>query len=433
MAKPLNNDQIIRELKPDPSRPFYRRSVHSLVGSGLFVNVTRAGGRKYIARYVIGGKPIDITLGNAMSMSVKEAQAKHQEGYELATLGKDPRLHWKAAIVANQQAQSMQTLFDDWLEHFRSTPSAKTKRLPTAKTAREHEARWNRYCRDRLGPLIVEDVTRPMLVSHLKTLARKAPVEARHQLNVLRAMLDHAEDAGQISDNPMTGVRSKKVGGSAGKIGERVLSVSELVRLWQALDTQNTNGKLSPQVATAIKLLILTGARRTEVTGMRWSELDLDAGVWALPSSRTKNGRAHLVYLSPLACRLLSSMDRANGFVFVGRGDDKPMHPDSVNNAIARLTGTKKRNPGDEPALTGMESFTPHDLRRSAATGWSEQGALGEVIEGMLNHTKERLVQTYNKNRHADAQLRAWLRWAEILESELLGEKVTATVIAIGG
>ena len=72
MAKALNNQDLIRKLKPNPLKPFYRRAVHSHVGSGLYVKVTAAAGRKYVARYIIKGKPVDVTIGNAMSMTLQE-------------------------------------------------------------------------------------------------------------------------------------------------------------------------------------------------------------------------------------------------------------------------------------------------------------------------------------------------------------------------
>ena len=72
----------------------------------------------------------------------------------------------------------------------------------------------------------------------------------------------------------------------------------------------------------AVRMLLLTGARRNEVFDLEWRELDLDAGTWVLPARRTKNGREHIVYLVPAVVDLLRSVPRFKGcsFVFTTNG-----------------------------------------------------------------------------------------------------------------
>jgi len=415
MAKALNNQDLIRKLKPNPSQPFYRRAVHSHVGSGLYVKVTSAGGRKYVARYIIQGKPVDVTLGNAMSMSLQEAKDKHVEGYNLAADGRDPRLAWKAQIKSNEQAATMQSLFDEWLQFYSATPGQRSKRVPAKKTVNEHHARWNRYCKEALGPFLVSDIKRAVLMPFLRKLATKVPVEARHQLNVLRAMLSYAEDCQLIEDNVLRGVTASQIGGSAGAIGKRVLTLSEIVQVWMAIDMQEKRGILGKHISTAIKILILTGARREEVSGMRWEELDLNSGVWIIKPARTKNRRGHTIYLAPEAVNLLKNLEalEGNDFVFTGQIRGQAIHAHSINTAIARLLSTTPNRQTQLEMLVDLEHFSPHDLRRSAATGWSRHcNALDFVIEEMLNHTKPRLQETYNKNQHNEQQKNTWHEWA---------------------
>ncbi|MEB3733308.1 tyrosine-type recombinase/integrase [Halopseudomonas pachastrellae] len=422
MAKALNNQDLIRKLKPNPLKPFYRRAVHSHVGSGLYVKVTAAAGRKYVARYIIKGKPVDVTIGNAMSMTLQEAKDKHLEGYNLAADGLDPRLSWQARIKSNEQATTMQSLFDEWLQFYGATPSQRSKRIPAPKTVREHQARWNRYCKAELGPLLVRDVNRQILVPFLRKLATTVPVEARHQLNVLRAMLSYAEDCQLIDDNALRGVTSSKIGGSAGAIGKRFLTVPEIVRVWQTLETQEEAGLLGKHLSTAIKILILTGARRDEVAGMRWQELDLQSGTWEINSERTKNRRPHTVYLAPETIQLLQNLEmfEGNDFVFSGQGRGTAIHPDSINTAIARLLGSSTSRTTHPAPLQDFEPFSPHDLRRSASTGWSQRcGAANDVIEAMLNHSKPRLEETYNKNQRQEQQKRVWHEWAYVVTAVL--------------
>lgn len=125
-------------------------------------------------------------------------------------------------------------------------------------------------------------------------------------------MMDYALTRHLIDQNPARMLRPKDFSATANRPRDRVLNLLELRQLWLALDQallirDETLGNITmePTTAIAIKLLILTGARRGEVAGMRWSELDLEGRVWMLPSSRTKNRQAHSVYLSDLAVNLI--------------------------------------------------------------------------------------------------------------------------------
>lgn len=94
------------------------------------------------------------------------------------------------------------------------------------------------------------------------------------------------------------------------------MSLYELRRLWEALDQASSSNQLveveissmSIVLTSAIKLLILIGARRGEVAAMRWDELNLNEGIWMLPSERTKNRQAHIIHLSSLAIEVLQSL-----------------------------------------------------------------------------------------------------------------------------
>src|SRR5690606_17466571 len=131
---------------------------------------------------------------------------------------------------------------------------------------------------------------------------------------------------------------------------------------------------------SAIKLLLLTGARRSEVAGMKWSELNFETAEWVLPAERSKNRQAHTMYLSELAIAILEALTPISGhslFVFdTGRYlEHGHIHEDSLTGVIARLRGavkgTKKKTVNNAP-LEQMQPFTIHDLRRSAATAWGE-------------------------------------------------------------
>ena len=204
---------------------------------------------------------------------------------------------------------------------------------------------------------------------------------------------------------------------------------------------QSTALSLSTITISAIKILILTGARRGEVAGMRWSELDLNEGTWTLPSARTKNGQAHTVYLSNFAIEIIQTLHLITGhsaFVFdTGRySDGGHIHEDTLTGVIARLRGTatgSKKKVVDTAPLADMESFSIHDLRRSAATAWGEYlKTEPHVIERMLNHQPlNKLIATYQRAVYAEEQKTAWTEWGKIIKHQIVQMSSNTTSVNI--
>jgi integrase len=121
-----------------------------------------------------------------------------------------------------------------------------------------------------------------------------------------------------------------------------------------------------------LKLLVLTGQRRSEVTEMRWSEVDLEHALWTIPAARSKNGQLHEVPLSPSAIGLLRSLPRflASDWVFTmtGRGP------------VSGFGRVKRRL----QAAGGGVHWRIHDIRRTVASGMARIGIDPHVIEKVL-------------------------------------------------
>jgi integrase len=181
-------------------------------------------------------------------------------------------------------------------------------------------------------------------------------------------------------------------------------------------------------ITTAIKLLILTGARRTEVAAMRWDELS-ENGIWLLPTHRTKNKQAHTIYLSQIAMNLINDLKKLTGqseFVFEnGKGH---IHPDSLTSTINRLIRVpddpKTMRRASTAPLANMKPFSVHDIRRSAATAWGEHLKVKpHAIEQMLNHQPlNKLVAIYQRATYAEEQKAAWLACGEMVEHQIANE-----------
>ena len=399
-------------------------------GDGLFLRVRPSGAQSWLFSYRMPGdkSSIRMTIGTPKDLSLKQARNKIRELQKLVDEGIDPRNAKAAAIAENMQAITMQVLFDRWIQHEKITERV------TQGWIKHHEDRWRLHLKKPLGDILAKDITRAHLSAALDAMTRKGiKEETRKALSSLNLMMDYGLTRHLIDQNPARLLKPKDFAATASKPRDRVLSLEELRRLWLALDQATSVSKFDENIssmslitASAIKLLILTGARRGEVAAMCWAELDLDAAVWILPKERTKNRQAHTIYLSDLAIETIHLLQKLTGhstFVFdTGHyKENGHIHPDTLTGVVARLRGAtkgvKKKIITDAP-LADMRSFSIHDLRRSAATAWGEYLKIEpHVIERMLNHQPlNKLVATYQRAIYADEQKQAWLSWGRMVE-----------------
>jgi integrase len=417
-------------------------------GGGLALRVypkQNGTAKVWVFRYLhpATGKQQRVSLGDYPALSLAEARKK--AGAMKLELGNkiDPKRAQAAKRQENAEALDMQKVFETWLEHLRVGGTVSEKWVD------RHSDRWRLHLKSRLGELLARDVTRAHLAGALDAMTRKGiKEETRKALTTLNLMLDYAVNRHLVEQNPARVLKPKDFAASAARSRDRALNLGELRQVWAALDKALDSGsRLSPVTVAALKVLILTGARREEVARMEWAELDLDAAVWTLPDARTKNRRGHTVYLSPLAVEILRRLEPLSGtcpYVFESsrRNLDVPergqsMHPDTLSRTIYRLRGdedkakgkSKGKNAvaqaGREPSpLADLEHFTVHDLRRSAATAWGEYLKIPpHIIERMLNHLPEdKLVATYQRAVYADEQRKAWGAWGALVEQQVARE-----------
>jgi integrase len=211
------------------------------------------------------------------------------------------------------------------------------------------------------------------------------------------------------------------------KARDRVLSDEEIKAFWQAA------GELSWPFENIFKLLAITGQRREEVAGMRWRELDLDAGTWTIAKERSKNGKAHTVDLHPAAIALLDPLGEAMAARIV-RARAWANEPDEIvftttgRTAVSGFSNAKERVDARMREILGgmFQPWHTHDLRRTAASGMAALGFLPHVIERVLNHVSGAqggLVSVYQRHEYRDERKRAIMAWGDYLTQLVSGEK----------
>lgn len=164
------------------------------------------------------------------------------------------------------------------------------------------------------------------------------------------------------------------------KARDRVLDDTELAALWRVAGAEPLPW------GPAIRLAMLTGARRDEVFSADRSEFDLAAKEWLIPPDRAKNGVAHLVPLSPAAIEVVKSIPAIDGsdklFPTRTKARAADAGPSGFSKAMARIRPALEK----DLKRIGGDHWTLHDIRRTVATGLQRLGVRFEVTEAVLNH-----------------------------------------------
>lgn len=329
-----------------------------------------------------------------------------------------------------------------------------------------------------IGKLKAEEVTRADVTRLLDKLANRSQVVASNARKRLSAFYTWALPRlphGTV--NPVIGAAVPALPAAR----ERVLSDVELVALWHVLDAE------SEPWSTALRLLLLTGQRRSEVFEADWSELDLDRAIWTIPSARTKNGKVQILPLSEACLNLLrsfkpsgpiglaqsatrrfakltqqtrldverahwSDLDLGNGVWQIpktrsthGREATVRLAPEAVEFLYRHLrTGplfpgsaqrgysrAARRIRGKLDASIGSATapWSWHDLRRTVATGLQRLGVRLEVTEAVLNHvggTRSGIVGVYQRYDWQEEKRQALNLWAEHVSTLNSKESVSA-------
>ena len=182
-------------------------------------------------------------------------------------------------------------------------------------------------------------------------------------------------------------------------------------------------GRINGPFGSVVKLLILTGQRRSEVAEMEWPELDLEQRLWTLPPERVKNDTRNDVPLSPPAVAVIEQVKRiGERFVFTLNGEAP----------IADFSKSKDRLDALLPPDT--PPWTLHDLRRSVASGMARLGISLPVIEKVLNHRSGSfagIVGVYQLHDFRNEKAQALERWGSHVEQ--LVSHTPAKVTALHG
>jgi integrase len=361
---------------------------------GFGLRIREGGSRTWIFQYRIGSKQRRMVLASANSAQLNLADVRKTASklQGRVALGQDPAMDKE---TARREVENTFAVFaDQFLE----------ARKPSWRAGTYREAKRH-------------------LTQHAKPL-HSFPIAAVSQYNVAKLLEEIAKKSGGVTANrvrtsisslfgwiikkgirlPEGNVASYTEKPVEEKSSDRVLGDAELKAIWKACPDDH--------YGAIIKLLMLTGQRRSEIGDLRWNEVHDEQIV--LAAERTKNGRAHIIPLSEIAKSILAGFRRGDRKLVFGR------------EGIGFQGWSKCKAALDQRAA--LEPWAVHDLRRSVATRMAELGVQPHIVEAVLNHVsghKGGVAGIYNRASYDREKREALNLWAEHVTTLVEGRAAT--------
>ncbi len=372
-------DKAIRVAKPRSS--VYRLRDSNVVCRGFGVTVAPSGAKSFFLSYTSpeDGKRKQVKLGRFPQVALREARLKAAEVRALVDDGKDPAIE-KRLVVKNRIEQRNLGTLGDLLDLYISDLEIDGKR-----SAKEVKRIKKRDVPAALLQRPAHLISKDDILDILTPIAQRgAPVHSDNVRAYLRAAFVLGLNAQSttrwrgkakafnLTHNPAATVKKTL---SRKPRGIRALSPEEIQQFWNS-------ELLTPPMRLALKLILSTGQRVEEVLHAPWSEFDQARMLWTIPGERRKTrGKTHEPHLVPLTSHhlgLLQEIQQATNhvnYLFPARGSDNPRRYDSLTHAV-RIFVIK----------SGMQSFSPRDLRRTFKTVAGSMGISLEMRNRLQGH-----------------------------------------------
>lgn len=358
------SDKIVKALPPPASG---NKLHYDAELKGFACRVTAAGARAFVLNYRAAGRERRYTIGSFPDWSTTAARKEAAEIKKRIDRGVDPMFERHEERAAPTIGELIDRFSSDHLPKKRES------------TRRDYTAMLEKIVRPELSKMKVTDLRHADAGRLHRKISERAPYRANRMAAVLSKMMSFAVKLEWREDNPVKGIER-----NAEERRYRYLTGDELRRLTEALVSHSNRDAVN-----AVRLLLLTGARRGEVLTATWDQFDLAAGTWTKPSSHTKQKREHRVPLSAPARALLAEMradaDRrgeTSPYLFTSRTGTGPMV--EIKSSWAALC-----------KAAGIEGVRLHDLRHTYASVLASAGLSLPVIGALLGHTQPGTTARY--------------------------------------
>ena len=428
MPKIFINDKSARRAAPKSGQI----ELWDTVKPGFGLRIAEKGARTYFVMRRINGRLVRRTIGRHPPLDVPrdaplregeywpaDARAKAEAFLTDMARGIDPAA--KAAPVAVKSPEAPETFGNVAAAYF-ADPA---RRGGGSLRSRAELERKVRVDLDVWKDRPISGLTRADIRDVITAKHKASPVSANRLLALVRRIFRWAVREELIGANPAMDIEP-----TPETERERVLTIDEIARIWAGADA------MGYPFGPLIQVLILTGQRRSEVAGLRRSEID--GANWKLPDDRAKRGKGHLVPLSPRALALIEAQPDASGgagLVFTtGKRQPGNESNDAVpvsgwsrmKNRIDKVIAEAEAKAADEELdmeRHGLPHWTLHDIRRSVATHLRDSEVMGErdradrlTISKILNHAEGGMTRLYDRYSADPEKRRALDAWARVIE-----------------
>lgn len=396
-----------RQEIPDPSLRGFYLIIQPLPGAAKSWAVRHRGRTKY-------------TIGSVAAWSLADARKEAGRVMRAYDEGRDPRAEKKEATSDKNLTENV---LDEFLKRH-------VKAKNNDRTAYDVENTIRREIKPKMKGKLITAIRRRDVISLLDDMVdRGVPTMAVRTYALLKKFFNWCIERGILEVSPMGGLKPP----ATVEARDRVLSDTELRWAWLAAES------IGWPFGPLFKMLAVTAQRKEEVAGASRSEFDLRAKepVWVIPPARAKNGREHLVPVTPLVISLIESLPvineshllfTTNGATTVGGFSKAKERLDAAMLKIARREAQER---GNDPEEVKIAPWVLHDFRRTAASGMAAQGVQPHVIEAVLNHksgTIRGVAAVYNRYDYDREKKRALLGWERHVRS-IIGTKPQSNVV----
>ncbi len=237
--------------------------------------------------------------------------------------------------------------------------------------------------------------------------AKGRKVQANRVRSILSSMFRYSVEMEWLDSNPCQYVRPYKEVSR-----DRVLTMDEIHKWWTKLD----ECPMSPTVSNALRLMLITGQRSSDLLRAEWVDISWPDSLWIIPAEKTKNQKPNKVPLSQFAALIMGYQQhsaRASPYLFPS--------PRSTKEPIGITALSRASNRAQD--IIGIAHWTPHDLRRTAVTWISELGAPGDIIRKILNHAETTVTDRYDRAEKLDQKFEWLQKWSVKLDEIVRGER----------
>ena len=385
----LTNDKAVKALRwieGDPPQFEVKDKAHP----GFYIRVSKGGTKRWYYRYTFKGKVRWMPLGHYPETSCKDAFTQYGVAFETRKSGTDPQAKSDAEEEARRCKKESEELTLSVLFHDHFWPRYAEKK----KTSKNDYHYFTVKIEPVLGSRPAESITPDDVFDLLWPIEKEGYSTARLTLAVLRKMYNWAVMPGSWDESPREGNsgpgkrRSVLIGSVLNPCRfyrlrpenkpppvDRALKNEEVKKLWHSLPCNHT-GRI-------LKLQLMTGCRVTEVRGMDEGEIDREANLWIVPGDRTRNGRPHLVSLTPAMLGLIGPP--TEGYVFPAKSKEGFTTYSGVKRLLEKRCDKLK-----------IEDVGTHTLRKTFVSIMARLGVPLEIRDRLTNHTNSAIDGLYN-------------------------------------